>query len=76
VPITQPEAELHGNGADRSRTLITDALCALLEQEVPHDPQRRTYVQLIVYELARKAINGDVQAAALINGPRRWKGLA
>lgn len=42
---------------------ITEAYTNLLDERVPNDLRRRTYVELIVEAVFRKAVKGNVRAA-------------
>jgi hypothetical protein len=42
---------------------LSQAARELLNSPVPNDPEGRTYAELIVWKLAKKALRGDVRAA-------------
>ena len=41
---------------------FTDAYRRILKQKVPHDPKRRTFLDLVVEVIILKALKGDLQA--------------
>jgi len=60
----RPEpSETESNNVGRaSRRPITDALIKLSNQKVPNDPRGRTWAELVVEVLFRKALEGDIRA--------------
>jgi hypothetical protein len=44
------------------RCPITEAYWRILNQIVPNDPQKRTYVELIAETMIRRALMGDIRA--------------